>query len=64
VLQDFQTAGQVVRTGQRLDYLVKALTDFRAGVRRGHILGAMMEVSITLHGQDIEMTVNYLARQP
>jgi cytochrome c553 len=43
---------------------VKALSDFRAGVRRGRGLGAMMEVSVTLHDQDMEMIAAYLAAKP
>src|SRR5262245_36890039 len=63
--EDFSGQGETARlAGQRPDYLVKALTDFRAGARRGRGLGAMMEVSITLRDQDIEMISDYLARQP
>jgi cytochrome c553 len=63
--EDFAGQGETARlAGQRPDYLAKALADFRAGVRRGRGLGAMMEVSITLRDQDIEMIADYLARQP
>jgi cytochrome c553 len=63
--EDFSGQGETARlAGQRPEYLVKALADFRAGVRRGRGLGAMMEVSITLHDQDMEMIAAYLAAKP
>ena len=63
--EDYSGQGETARlAGQRPDYLVKALSDFRAGVRRGRGLGAMMEVSVTLRDQDIEMIAAYLARKP
>jgi cytochrome c553 len=63
--EDYSGQGETARlASQRPEYLVKALTDFRAGVRRGRGLGAMMEVSITLHDQDIEMIAAYLASKP
>jgi cytochrome c553 len=63
--ENFEGQGETARlAGQRPEYLVKALSDFRAGVRRGRGLGAMMEVSITLHDQDIEMIAAYLAAKP
>ncbi len=62
---DFSGQGESARlAGQRPEYLVKALSDFRAGVRRGRGLGAMIEVSVTLHDQDMEMIAAYLARKP
>lgn len=63
--EDYSGQGETARlAGQRPDYLVKALADFRAGVRRGRGLGAMMEVSVTLRDQEIEMIAAYLARKP
>jgi cytochrome c553 len=63
--EDYSGQGETARlASQRPEYLVKALTDFRAGVRRGRGLGAMMEVSITLHDQDIEMIAAYLSSKP
>ncbi|WIM10262.1 c-type cytochrome [Enhydrobacter sp.] len=63
--EDFSGQGETARlAGQRPDYLVKALHDFRAGVRRGRGMGAMMEVSVTLQDQDIEMIAAYLASKP
>jgi cytochrome c553 len=63
--EDFSGQGETARlAGQRPDYLMKALSDFRAGVRRGRGLGAMMEVSVTLSDPDIEMIAAYLAGKP
>jgi len=63
--EDFSGQGETGRlAGQRPDYLVKSLSDFRAGVRRGRGMGAMMEVSATLGDQDIAMIAHYLARKP
>ena len=47
--EDFSGQGESARlAGQRPEYLMKALSDYRAGVRRGRGMGAMMEVSVTL----------------
>jgi cytochrome c553 len=63
--EDFSGQGETARlAGQRPEYLAKALADFRRGDRRGRGMGAMMEVSVTLHDKDIEMIAAYLARQP
>ena len=63
--EDFAGQGESARlAGQRPEYLAKALADFRAGIRRGRGMGAMIEVSVTLHDQDIKMIAAYLARQP
>jgi cytochrome c553 len=63
--EDFSGQGETARlAGQRLDYLIKSLQDFRKGARRGRGMGAMMEVSVTLHDDDIRMIAAYLARQP
>jgi cytochrome c553 len=62
---DFSGQGEMARlAGQRPDYLMKALHDFRAGVRRGRGMGAMMEVSVTLQDKDIQMIAAYLASKP
>ena len=62
---DFSGQGENARlAGQRPDYLIKSLTDFRAGVRRGRGMGAMMEVSVTLQDEDIAMIAHYLAAKP
>ena len=62
---DFAGQGESARlAGQRPEYLKKALVDFRTGVRRGRGMGAMIEVSVTLHEEDIDMIAAYLARKP
>ena len=62
---DFSGQGETARlAGQRPDYLVKSLKDFRTAERRGRGLGAMMEVSVTLKDEDIQMIAAYLARKP
>ena len=63
--EDFSGQGETGRiAGQRMDYLVKALRDFRSGARRGRGMGAMMEVSVTLQDRDIDMIARYLAGKP
>jgi cytochrome c553 len=63
--EDFSGQGETGRlAGQRVDYLVKSLKDFRTGERRGRGMGAMMEVSVTLKDEDIQMIAAYLARKP
>jgi cytochrome c553 len=62
---DYAGQGESARlAGQRPEYLVKALSDYRAGVRRGRGLAAMMEVSVTLRDEDMQMIATYLARKP
>jgi cytochrome c553 len=62
---DFSGQGESARlAGQRPEYLKKALVDFRTGMRRGRGMGAMIEVSVTLHEQEIDMIAAYLARKP
>ena len=56
--------GTLALAGQRPEYLLKALSDYRAGVRRGRGLAAMMEVSVTLRDEDMQMIATYLARKP
>ena len=48
--------------GQREDYLVKALHDYKAGVRSGGGVAAMAEVAYPLSDQDIAALAHYLAR--
>jgi len=63
--EDFSGQGETARlAGQRPDYFIKAMNDFRTGERRGRGLGAMMEVSVTLKDEDIRMIAAYLARKP
>ena len=62
---DFSGQGESARlAGQRPEYLVKALSDFRSGARRGRGLGAMIEVSSTLHDEEMQMIAAWLARKP
>jgi cytochrome c553 len=62
---DFSGQGETARlAGQRPDYLIKSLKDFRAGVRRGRGMGAMIEVSMTLKDDEIVLIAHYLARKP
>lgn len=62
---DYSGQGESARlAGQRPEYLVKALSDYRAGTRRGRGLAVMMEVSITLRDEDMQMIAAYLARKP
>jgi cytochrome c553 len=63
--EDYSGQGEAARlASQRPEYLVKALADFRSGARHGRGLAVMMEVSITLHDQDMEMIAAYLAAKP
>jgi cytochrome c553 len=63
--QDFSGQGESARlAGQRPEYLAKALADFRTGARRGRGMGAMIEVSVTLHDEDVQMIATYLASKP
>ncbi len=63
--EDFAGQGETGRlAGQRSEYLVKALSDFRGGKRRGRGMGAMMEVTSNLSDQNIQMIASYLAAKP
>jgi cytochrome c553 len=63
--EDFSGQGETGRlAGQRPDYLIKALKDFRSAERRGRGMGAMMEVSVTLKDDDIQTIATYLAHKP
>jgi cytochrome c553 len=63
--EDFSGQGETARlAGQRADYIVKSLKDFRSAERRGRGMGEMMAVSITLQDEDIQMIATYLARKP
>jgi cytochrome c553 len=48
--------------GQREEYLVKALHDYKAGVRSGGGVAAMAEVAYPLSEHDISALAHYLAR--
>src|SRR3954464_2211933 len=47
--------------GQREDYLVKALHDYKSGVRSGGAMAAMAEVAYPLSEEEIEALAHYLA---
>jgi cytochrome c553 len=47
--------------GQREDYLVKALHDYKSGVRNGGGMAAMAEVAYPLSEEEIEALAHYLA---
>jgi cytochrome c553 len=62
---DFSGQGESARlAGQRADYIVKALHDYRAAARRGRGMAVMTEIAVTLHEEDIDMIAAYLARKP
>jgi len=63
--EDFSGQGESARlAGQRPDYLIKSLKDFRTGERRGRGMGMMMEVAVSLKDEDMQMIAAYLARKP
>ena len=63
--EDFSGQGEAARlASQRPEYLAKAMSDYRTGVRRGRGMAVMMEVSVTLRDEDIEMIATYLAAKP
>ena len=47
--------------GQREDYLVKALRDYKSGVRAGGGMAAMAEVAYSLSEEEITALAHYLA---
>src|SRR3954466_2575114 len=47
--------------GQREEYLVKALHDYKSGVRAGGGMAAMADVAYPLHEEEIEALAHYLA---
>ena len=47
--------------GQRQDYLLKALRDYKSGVRSGGGQAAMAEVAFPLHEEEIVALAHYLA---
>ena len=50
--------------GQREDFLIKALRDYRANARRGRGNAAMVEIVATLSENDIKILAEYLSRLP
>src|SRR6188472_3245981 len=47
--------------GQREEYLVKALRDYKSGVRAGGAMAAMADVAYPLSQEEIEALAHYLA---
>lgn len=47
--------------GQREEYLVKALKDYKSGVRAGGAMAAMADVAYPLSEEEIEALAHYLA---
>jgi cytochrome c553 len=47
--------------GQREEYLVKALHDYKSSVRSGGAMAAMADVAYPLHEEEIEALAHYLA---
>ena len=47
--------------GQREDYLLKALHDYKSGVRSGGAMAAMADVAYPLSEEEIEALAHYLA---
>src|SRR4051794_29118311 len=47
--------------GQREEYLVKALHDYKSGVRSGGAMAAMADVAYSLHEEEIVALAHYLA---
>ncbi|WP_249142562.1 c-type cytochrome [Bradyrhizobium sp. AUGA SZCCT0160] len=61
-LPDYAGTKAVARVaGQRQDYLVKALHDYKSGVRSGGGMAAMASVAYSLSEEEIEALAHYLA---
>ena len=59
---DFAGTKAVARiAGQREEYLVKALQDYKSGVRSGGAMAAMADVAFPLSEEEIEALAHYLA---
>jgi cytochrome c553 len=50
--------------GQREDYLYKALSDFKSGVRTGSGVASMADVVYSLQDDDLKLLAHYIATQP
>ncbi|MCP4617107.1 MAG: cytochrome c4 [Bradyrhizobium sp.] len=55
------TKGVARLAGQREDYLLKALRDYKGGLRSGGAQAAMAEVAFPLHEEEIVALAHYLA---
>jgi len=51
-------------SGQREDYLYKALRDFKSGVRTGSGVASMADVVYSLQDDDLKLLARYMANQP
>jgi cytochrome c553 len=61
-LDDYAGTKAVARVaGQRQDYLLKALHDYKSGVRSGGGMAAMASVAYSLSEEEIEALAHYLA---
>ena len=61
-LDDYAGTKAVARVaGQRQDYLLKALHDYKSGVRSGGGMAAMASVAFSLSAEEIEALAHYLA---
>jgi cytochrome c553 len=62
-LPNFAGQGEMPRlAGQREEVLVKALNDYKTGVRRGRGIAAMPEITFGLSEEDIKALAHYLSR--
>ena len=55
------TKGVARLAGQREEYLVKALHDYKSGVRSGGAMAAMADIAFPLSEEEIEALAHYLA---
>ena len=55
------TKGVARLAGQREEYLVKALRDYKSGMRSGGAMAAMADVAYPLSEEEIEALAHYLA---
>ncbi|MEH2623600.1 cytochrome c553 [Bradyrhizobium sp. AZCC 1719] len=55
------TKGVARVAGQREEYLVKALREYKSGVRSGGAMAAMTDVAYSLSEEEIEALAHYLA---
>ena len=55
------TKGVARLAGQREDYLLKALRDYKGGLRSGGAQAAMAEVAFPLHEEEITALAHYLS---
>lgn len=56
------TKGVARLAGQREEYLIKALHDYKAGVRIGGGVAAMADIAYSLSDEEIDALAHYLSR--